>query len=47
MKFRRVRTTAYAGMKMLELIDGGSIIDESFTQAADLAVFWNEPAQAN
>ena len=41
--FQRVRVTAYAGSKMLELIAGsGSVIVERFGGAADLAKFWNE-----
>ena len=42
---QRVRVTAYAGIKMLELIDGaGSIIETKFPHAADLTAYWNEPA---
>jgi hypothetical protein len=42
---KRLRVTAYAGIKMLELIDGGgSIIETNFPQAADLTAYWNEPA---
>ena len=43
--FKRVRVTAYAGIKMLELIDGGgSIVEWNFPHASDLTAFWNEPA---
>ena len=43
--FKRVRVTAYAGTKMLELIDGGgSVTETEFPEAADLAAFWKEPA---
>ena len=43
--FKRVRVTAYAGTKMLELIDGrGSVVETEFPEAADLSAFWKEPA---
>lgn len=41
----RVRVTSYAGLKMLELLDGtGTQITDSFPGAADLSAFWKEPA---
>ena len=41
--FQRVRVTAYAGSKMLEMITGsGTLIGEDFEGAADLAKFWKE-----
>jgi hypothetical protein len=42
----RARVTAYAGTKMIELIDGasGSVVSDSFDQAYELSVFWNAPA---
>jgi hypothetical protein len=42
----RARVTAYAGTKMIELIDGafGSVETESFDQASDLSAFWKAPA---
>ncbi len=44
---KRVRVTAYAGTKMLELIDGGgTIVETEFPHADDLATFWKEPATA-
>jgi hypothetical protein len=46
-KFKRVRVTAYSGVKMLELVDGGTVIEESFLQAADLAAYWQEPASVD
>lgn len=37
---KRVRVTAYAGIKMLELIDGGgTIVQTEFPHAADLSAF--------
>jgi hypothetical protein len=44
--FSRARVTAYAGTKMVELIDGpsGSVVSDSFDQASDLLVFWHAPA---
>jgi hypothetical protein len=44
---KRVRVTAYAGIKMLELIDGGgTIVQTEFPHAADLSAFWKEPSNA-
>jgi len=44
---KRVRVTAYAGTKMLELIDGGgTAVDSEFPHAGDLTSFWKEPATA-
>jgi hypothetical protein len=42
----RARVTAYAGTKMIELIDGasGSVVTDSFDQASDLSAFWKAPA---
>jgi hypothetical protein len=42
----RARVTAYAGTKMIELIDGpsGSVVTDSFDQAYELSVFWHAPA---
>ena len=42
----RARVTAYAGTKMIELIDGasGSVVSDSFDQASDLSAFWKAPA---
>ncbi len=42
---KRVRVTAYAGTKMLELCGDGSIFEHEFPFAADLAAFWREPAE--
>jgi hypothetical protein len=44
--FSRARVTAYAGTKMVELLDGpsGSVVSDSFDQASDLLVFWHAPA---
>jgi hypothetical protein len=42
---KRVRVTAYAGTKMIELIDGGgTVVENQFPHAADLSSFWKEPA---
>ena len=42
---KRVRVTAYAGIKMLELIDGGGTqVVDTFDESSDLASFWKEPA---
>jgi hypothetical protein len=42
---KRVRITAYAGIKMLELIDGGGTqVVDTFDESSDLASFWKEPA---
>jgi hypothetical protein len=44
---KRVRVTAYAGTKMLELLDGsGTIVETEFPHAGDLETFWKEPATA-
>lgn len=44
-KLKRVRVTAYAGIKMLELIDGGGTqVSDTFDESLDLASFWKEPA---
>jgi len=42
----RARVTAYAGVKMIELIDGdsGSAVTDNFDQSADLLAFWHAPA---
>jgi len=41
--FQRVRVTAYAGSKMCELIEGsGTVLQEQFDGAKDLAQFWKE-----
>jgi hypothetical protein len=42
----RARVTAYAGTKMIELIDGasGSVVTDSFDHASDLSAFWKAPA---
>jgi hypothetical protein len=41
--FQRVRVTAYAGSKMCELIEGtGTVLQEQFAGAHDLAQFWKE-----
>lgn len=42
----RGRVTAYAGVKMIELIDGesGSVVTDDFDQASELLDFWNSPA---
>jgi hypothetical protein len=45
-KISRARVTAYAGTKMIELIDGasGSVVTDSFDQASELSAFWHAPA---
>ena len=41
--FKRVRVTAYAGIRMIELLDAsGSQVLSDFEGAADLASYWSE-----
>ncbi len=42
----RARVTAYAGVKMIELIDGetGSFVTDEFDSASELMAFWDAPA---